>query len=190
MDDVKLRDKKWVEFIQHMPDRDAVASQFYQSIGKGSKVKKFKAGQVDLILELDYDEYLKINEHRDEREEEQRQRAQVDEIGHRDGVGQSASASVTPSLSRPSSSSSQSWNDNTAHAAIPAVFPTEHAFPSRNHKETSTSIRDNGSDMQKAAQIAASQRSKKNQKVQGAVRTSFHMCGLMTLTSLFRLVRL
>lgn len=55
-----------------MPDRDAVADQFYQFIGKGSKIRKFKAGQPKLILELDFDKYQKINEHH-KLEEEKKQ---------------------------------------------------------------------------------------------------------------------
>ena len=72
IEDVKLRDKKWVEFIQCVPDRDAIADQFHQFIGKGSKIKKFKTGQAELILELDFDKYQKINEHC-ELEEEKKQ---------------------------------------------------------------------------------------------------------------------
>lgn len=170
MENVKLRDKKWVEFIQHMPDRDAVANQFYQFIGKGSKVKKFKAGQADLILELDYDEYLKINEHR-ECEEEQRKRVdsvQVDESSH---SSQAATVGQSVTLSLPSTRSSDVYTAS--------VLPAEHVLrtpvllpPPSLHQETSTihgMTRDNT--YQKAVQIAF-QPSKINQKVQGTVRTS------------------
>jgi len=119
MKDIKLRDKKWVEFIQHVPDRDAVADQFYQFIGKGSKIRKFKAGQAELILELDYDVYLKINEHR-EHEEVQKQRLGGDGNG---AVG--LGGHVTSS----SSQTSHVYDTAQSQAPVAAALSADHAFP-------------------------------------------------------------
>lgn len=115
IEDVKLRDKKWVEFIQCVPDRDAVADQFHQFIGKGSKIKKFKTGQAELILELDYNKYLMINEHR-ELEEEKRQRVDENSV-----VGQKrhrATLSHDHGPSRPSGSQT-----SHVYTEAPALLP-------------------------------------------------------------------
>ena len=168
IEDVKLRDKKWVEFIQSEPDRDAVADQFYQFIGKASKIKKFKAGQAELILELDFDKYLKINEHR-ELEEEKRQ-----------GVDENTSSVVGQKRHRATLShdhpSSRTRTDTgsvrvyTVEAPIPLIpaalpqttFPNPALLPPSLHLET----------LQKAVKIT-SQPSKINQ---GTVCISFQMC--------------
>ena len=165
-----------------MPDRDAVADQFYQLIGKSSKIKKFKAGQVELILELDYDKYLKINEHR-EVEEEGNSVQVVGQKRHR----------ATLSHDHGPSSSSQTSDVYTAEAPIPPIpaaltahptFPTPALLPPSLHQETSTdeSARINTYHSQKVAKFGTLQPSKINQKVQDTVRTSFHIYCHIDLT--------
>jgi hypothetical protein len=129
IEDVKLRDKKWVEFIERNPDKNAVADQFYQSVGKGSKVKKFKGGQVELILELDFEKYRKIIEHR-ELEEEKRQGVEeksvtvvpVGQKRHRATLGDDDG----PGPSRPSTSNVYTADSEAIHTF---KFPTPTLLP-------------------------------------------------------------
>ncbi|KAF8907004.1 hypothetical protein CPB84DRAFT_1959743 [Gymnopilus junonius] len=69
---IKLRDKNWVEFVPRaIDDRDAISDQFFISIGGKTKGKKFKTGQAKLILELDYKVYQKIIQYREQKLDEQ-----------------------------------------------------------------------------------------------------------------------
>jgi hypothetical protein len=183
IEDVKLRDKKWVEFIQRVPDRDAVADQFYQFIGKGSKIRKFKVGQAELILELDSDKYRKINEHR-ELEEEKRQGEDENSV---QVVGQKRHrATLSHDHSTPTPSNSQTFDLFTAEAPIPpipAALPSNHTpalLPPSLALETSR--RDAARVATYHWQKALPGPSKIDPKAQGTVRTSFHICGHIDLT--------
>ena len=76
IEDLKLRDQKFfVEIIPspHGGDKDAISKSFFVAVGQ-SKVKKFKTGQAKLVLELDYEVYQKVLQHRErilQAEEEQ-----------------------------------------------------------------------------------------------------------------------
>lgn len=48
---MQLQNKKWVEFVPHDPDQNAVAKKFYIKAGKGGQ-KKFCAGQEEVHLAL------------------------------------------------------------------------------------------------------------------------------------------
>lgn len=135
IEDVKLRDKKWVEFVERVPDKDAIADQFFQFIGKGSRIRKFKGGQAELVLEIEYDKYCKINEHR-ELEEDKRQEVDEDCV-----VGQKRHRATLSHDHGPQASGSHV----TLEAPVPAVRPTDHTFPTpvllppSLHQETSAS---------------------------------------------------
>lgn len=68
---IRMRDKKWVEFIPAEPDVDAVAKDFYvfkskAAAGSGGK-KVFRAGQANLMLEIECEKYQEILEYRERR---------------------------------------------------------------------------------------------------------------------------
>ena len=62
---IRMRDKKWVEFIPAEPDVDAVAEDFCvfksSKAAAGSDGKKvFRTGQANLMLEIESEKYQEI----------------------------------------------------------------------------------------------------------------------------------
>jgi hypothetical protein len=65
IDDLRLRNKDWVEMVSMsgVPDVDAIAAKFFVLKGK-SKVVQFQAkGRVEVYLELQHEKYLEILTH-------------------------------------------------------------------------------------------------------------------------------
>ena len=70
-EDIRMRDKKWVEFVPAEPDINAIAKDFYmfktsgKAAANGGK-KVFRTGQAHLMLEIDCEKYQEILEYREQ----------------------------------------------------------------------------------------------------------------------------
>jgi hypothetical protein len=67
MEDLRLRNKDWVEMVPMFgaPDVDAVAAKFFVAKGKSKIVQFQPKGRVEVYLELQHEKYLDTMAHLD-----------------------------------------------------------------------------------------------------------------------------
>lgn len=65
IDDIRLRNKDWVELVPMLgaPDVDAISAKFFVAKGKSRALQFQSKGRADLYLELQVEKYLEIMTH-------------------------------------------------------------------------------------------------------------------------------